>query len=512
MFLMTTNPGRLLSRDRLLDAVTQQGSDKNDRSIDFLVNRLRRKLDDDARHPRFIETRYGEGYVWIGRSDLLDRQLAGTYLVIGPLLGLENLGDRASLAKEFAADLCSAAEARLSPEQRVALVPDLPHVDPDRDNFPRLSFGLTFFSEVEDVYCIVTARYFATGQILTARRFLLGKNGERSQSEMAGDAVETLLDESWRVMSTSAGLGVPLPVAMDVSAPGSPSGEAPSTVSDRELLNLSLRHEKRKLKVWVENEARLAHLRRADPDDPILKIMHATHIHTRYVAFGHDMFLHGEDSRATDEDVIERLTLEALPFVQSQPEYAIAAAKLLHFVNRGYFELAQDLAEKAYKASVSVSTSLATIGQLRAFAGETQAALHCIDQALNLVERGSVAHTYTLVLKCQALVAVRDYDRLQDAKQQLCANVPTAFIFAEPLCSDPDNLTLRARTVAMLLSRARARSLLMHFHYISARLFCDPDHGANTIRAMVNLFAGRFGPGVVPEEVTTAFPWLLPAT
>jgi SulP family sulfate permease len=37
----------------------------SDRSIDYLVNRVRRKLGDSARRPHYIETRYGEGYVWI---------------------------------------------------------------------------------------------------------------------------------------------------------------------------------------------------------------------------------------------------------------------------------------------------------------------------------------------------------------------------------------------------------------------------------------------------------------
>jgi DNA-binding response OmpR family regulator len=44
--------GRLvLSRDDLLDAVSGAGSDASDRNIDFVINRLRRKLKDSARNP-----------------------------------------------------------------------------------------------------------------------------------------------------------------------------------------------------------------------------------------------------------------------------------------------------------------------------------------------------------------------------------------------------------------------------------------------------------------------------
>src|SRR5690606_29438734 len=113
------------------------------------------------------------------------------------------------------------------------------------------------------------------------------------------------------------------------------------------------------------------------PDDAAVKIMYATHIHSKYVSFGHVLFQNGIDDRLRDEDDIEKLVLAALPHVQTQPEYAIMAAKLLHFLGRGYEGLARDLAEEAHGSSVAAAGSLAIIGQLRAFAGETDAALRC---------------------------------------------------------------------------------------------------------------------------------------
>lgn len=62
------NPRRILTRNQLLDAISGIGSDSAERSIDFLINRLRAKLGDDARSPRFIATQYGEGYVWIAET------------------------------------------------------------------------------------------------------------------------------------------------------------------------------------------------------------------------------------------------------------------------------------------------------------------------------------------------------------------------------------------------------------------------------------------------------------
>ncbi|MDR6952925.1 DNA-binding response OmpR family regulator [Ancylobacter sp. 3268] len=64
------NARRVMSRSQLLDAIAGPGSDSTDRSIDFVINRLRAKLGDQARAPSFIATRYGEGYVWIAGPTL----------------------------------------------------------------------------------------------------------------------------------------------------------------------------------------------------------------------------------------------------------------------------------------------------------------------------------------------------------------------------------------------------------------------------------------------------------
>ena len=40
-----------------------------DRSVDMLISRLRKKLDDDSRSPRFIKTVWRTGYQFVGASD-----------------------------------------------------------------------------------------------------------------------------------------------------------------------------------------------------------------------------------------------------------------------------------------------------------------------------------------------------------------------------------------------------------------------------------------------------------
>src|SRR5262249_28521579 len=60
------NRGRVLSRDRILDETHGIDLDAYDRSIDILVSRLRQKLGEDPRQPRFIRTVRGSGYQFIG--------------------------------------------------------------------------------------------------------------------------------------------------------------------------------------------------------------------------------------------------------------------------------------------------------------------------------------------------------------------------------------------------------------------------------------------------------------
>ena len=60
---------RVLSRDALLLALRGVDGDAFDRSIDMTISRLRRKLHDDSRTPRFIKTIRGTGYQFVGESD-----------------------------------------------------------------------------------------------------------------------------------------------------------------------------------------------------------------------------------------------------------------------------------------------------------------------------------------------------------------------------------------------------------------------------------------------------------
>jgi two-component system OmpR family response regulator/two-component system response regulator RstA len=63
---LVRNHGRVLSRDRIIEGTHDINWAAFDRSIDVLISRLRQKLGDDSRQPRFIRTVRGVGYSFVG--------------------------------------------------------------------------------------------------------------------------------------------------------------------------------------------------------------------------------------------------------------------------------------------------------------------------------------------------------------------------------------------------------------------------------------------------------------
>ena len=67
------HPQRVLTRDQLLNLTQGREADLFDRSIDLLVSRVRQRLRDDAREPRYIKTLRSEGYVFSSSVELEER-------------------------------------------------------------------------------------------------------------------------------------------------------------------------------------------------------------------------------------------------------------------------------------------------------------------------------------------------------------------------------------------------------------------------------------------------------
>jgi DNA-binding response OmpR family regulator len=66
--LLAENPGTVLSRDQIMDALRGMECEAFNRSIDITMSRLRQKLKDNPKSPEFIKTVWGTGYLFIAEE------------------------------------------------------------------------------------------------------------------------------------------------------------------------------------------------------------------------------------------------------------------------------------------------------------------------------------------------------------------------------------------------------------------------------------------------------------
>ena len=66
LVLLVKNKGKVLNRDQIIEELRGIEWDAFNRSVDITMSRLRQKLGDDPKKPRFIKTIWGTGYLFIG--------------------------------------------------------------------------------------------------------------------------------------------------------------------------------------------------------------------------------------------------------------------------------------------------------------------------------------------------------------------------------------------------------------------------------------------------------------
>jgi len=66
LVLLVKNKGKVLYRDQIIEELRGIEWDAFNRSVDITMSRLRQKLGDDPKNPRFIKTIWGTGYLFIG--------------------------------------------------------------------------------------------------------------------------------------------------------------------------------------------------------------------------------------------------------------------------------------------------------------------------------------------------------------------------------------------------------------------------------------------------------------
>jgi DNA-binding response OmpR family regulator len=67
--VLARNPGRVLSRDQIMDALKGHPLEAFDRSIDVHISRIRAVIEEDAKAPKRVLTVRGAGYVFAKKQD-----------------------------------------------------------------------------------------------------------------------------------------------------------------------------------------------------------------------------------------------------------------------------------------------------------------------------------------------------------------------------------------------------------------------------------------------------------
>ncbi|SUC25311.1 Transcriptional regulatory protein OmpR [Providencia rustigianii] len=63
--VLVSYPREPLSRDKLMSLARGREYSAMERSIDVQISRLRRMIEEDPAHPRYIQTVWGLGYVFV---------------------------------------------------------------------------------------------------------------------------------------------------------------------------------------------------------------------------------------------------------------------------------------------------------------------------------------------------------------------------------------------------------------------------------------------------------------
>jgi len=66
--ILAQRPRQPLTRDQLMSAARGREHDAFDRSMDVMISRLRRLIEDDPKQPRYLQTLWGHGYVFVPDS------------------------------------------------------------------------------------------------------------------------------------------------------------------------------------------------------------------------------------------------------------------------------------------------------------------------------------------------------------------------------------------------------------------------------------------------------------
>ena len=63
------NPRQILSREQLIEIAFSNDFDGFDRTIDAHIKKIRHKIEEDTKNPKYLKTKYGAGYIFGGSDE-----------------------------------------------------------------------------------------------------------------------------------------------------------------------------------------------------------------------------------------------------------------------------------------------------------------------------------------------------------------------------------------------------------------------------------------------------------
>lgn len=469
---LTRRAGALVSRQELHQALATTGRLPGERNVDFIVNRLRARLGDDARAPRFIATQYGEGYVWVAASDQPD--IGAAFVVVGPVRGEAPSGLAASLVQ----GVCDQLTNLLGSGRRAVLAPDW-----QMDGAGQVAFAIevSLHAEGPDLHAALALRSPPSGRVIATRRAQVAQGNVRQEAIAIARWARSAI---WRHIAMPDGSELLAPSDVPLEIRLSEAGKALTRSPER----------------WREAEVQLRAARKERPDDPSLAILWGLNLFARIIQWPPSPS--PGPSVAVLEDEIETLVLANLAGIEDNALLKLGAAKLLFFIDRGHLDLAEQLAEEAFAESTAFAAAYATRGQMLMCRGAIAKAVALYDKGIELAAYASDFHIYLLVLKCTALMADDDRAGVAQTSEELYLAIPESRQMAPFFLSPYDNQLPEAVAAALSAHTLEgARHLLRHLYHTSARHFVATAHRANVVRGLATALRRQFGAEAVPDDI-----------
>lgn len=480
-------PQVLVTRTQLLEALGDETGTLSERNVDYLVNRLRKRLGDSARKARFIVTQYGEGYVWA--AEPVETEPLSAFLLIGPVFGLDD--GRVAL-NGFPHRLASALKAATGRKKTILFRPDW-RFDPQSTDELGFTLDVSAHADTEHLHLALVLREGRSRRLIESFRRTWPRGRDPNHVD---ELARALTDALWRHEA--------LP---DGTATEPTDRPAHARLHDAAVMLTD------DTMSWRENAARLKQAHEADKTDPRLSVMLALNHYARLIqSIGEIQTapLSDDDWNALESE-IETLALRALPDAHDDPHLLLAIAKLLRFIDRGYLDLAERLTKEAFLNSAAFAAAFSMEAQIAASRGEIDEAVSLYDKAIELAEPGSQFHIYLLVLKAVAMMAGDRRGAVDHLAVELHNLAPGSQATFGLLLVSPKTKALAPsleHTLAVM-SPALGRHLTTYLFRVSARQFQRRIHQRNVLSGLMIHLQRHHGDAAIAPEIARCFPELV---